>query len=504
MLLLSLPSLAFASELKLPALPQSPVAAYRLQIDFQDHARVRLDAQGRPRSSKVDLSALRALQAQRGFALRPLVDLPADQVEALEARAAELSGREQPDLLGMYEVVVRSDNDAALVKLGQALEVLPGVERVQIVTLGEPPPADYAPTTPDYTGLQTFQDPWPSGLDIDLLRAWGITGAGLMVTDVEYGWDPTHEDLVDRSLNLEPGQTVPAWVFANGWEQHGTAALGEISAVANAYGCTGTLPDAISSTHPEWTDAAGSRRAAAITSAASNSIPGDVIMLEMQASGPGGGYGPAELDFSVWNATRVATDAGITVVAAAGNGAQNLDSAPYATYRSWGDSGAIIVGAGSSNSSHTPLSFSTYGTRVDLQGWGENVFTLGYGSYAMLGGDLRQSYTAWFNGTSSATPGVTTAALAVQEYAWDTSWQPLPPWGVRAVLIDSGVPQGAGVEVGPFPDLLIAFILLDDDWDWSLDWWYGGEDCDDYDSSVYPGAPDPWDGIDQDCDGWDG
>jgi hypothetical protein len=193
------------------------------------------------------------------------------------------------------------------------------------------------------------------------------------------------------------------------------------------------------------------------------------------------------------------------VVAAAGNGTQNLDSAPYATYRSWGDSGAIIVGAGSSNSSHTPLSFSTYGTRVDLQGWGENVFTLGYGSYAQHGGDIHQSYTAWFNGTSSATPGVTTAALAVQEYAIDTTWSALPPWGVRAVLIDSGVPQGAGVEVGPFPDLLIAFILLDDDWDWSLDWWYGGEDCNDYDSSIYPGAPDPWgDWVDQDCDGWDG
>ena len=55
------------------------------------------------------------------------------------------------------------------------------------------------------------------------------------------------------------------------------------------------------------------------------------------------------------------------------------------------DSGAIIVGAGGSGAggscqaARTRMSFSNYGRRVDLQGWGECVTTTGYG-YLFNGG----------------------------------------------------------------------------------------------------------------------
>jgi hypothetical protein len=108
-------------------------------------------------------------------------------------------------------------------------------------------------------------------------------------------------------------------------DEHGTAVLGETASVPNAYGCSGMVPDADVYTYPEHTVEGGARRLAAITNAIAGSRAGDVVLLEMQMSGAGGGYGPAEVDPSVWLATRTGTDAGVVVVAAAGNG-QNLDS----------------------------------------------------------------------------------------------------------------------------------------------------------------------------------
>ena len=67
------------------------------------------------------------------------------------------------------------------------------------------------------------------------------------------------------------------------------------------------------------------------------------------------------------------------VVAAAGNGNQDLDGSLYNFYSNRGDSGAIIVGSGSASSSHRKISSSTFGSRVDVQAWGETVFTTGYG-----------------------------------------------------------------------------------------------------------------------------
>ena len=53
---------------------------------------------------------------------------------------------------------------------------------------------------------------------------------------------------------------------------------------------------------------------------------------------------PAEVDLSVHAAVKTGVDAGIIVVSTAGNGGNDLDGVNYTTYRSWGDSGAIMVG----------------------------------------------------------------------------------------------------------------------------------------------------------------
>ena len=433
--------------------------SFRLMIKFVDAARARADASGSPVSSQVDLSEVRALLSQRNARVAPAIRLPEARLAELEARAAERSGTAQPDLAGLLLVEWPDATAEQLEQLGARLVDLDAVEFTEIETLRVAPPDDIPPTTPDLVPMQSYRGPNP-GIDADYALAQGWTGSGIRLSDCEYGWDPEHEDLVDRPLNLEPGQTIVADVFSFGWDDHGTAVLGETSGVPNAYGVSGMAAGAEVYTFPEWTDEEGFRRVTCITNAIAGSSAGDVVMLEMQTLGSFSGYGPAELDLAVWMVVKAGTDAGVIVVAAAGNGSQDLDSAPYAEYQSRGDSGAIIVGAGSADTAHDTLWFSTYGSRVNVQGWGTAVFTLGYGDFATYGGDPQQVYTDTFSGTSSATPFVASACCLLQEAAIQMSGAPLSPTDLRSLLIDTGIPQGAGGHIGPLVNLRDALDSL--------------------------------------------
>lgn len=441
------------------------------------------------------------VSAAWGARWSPLLDVSPDRVTALLARAAARSGREQPDLLAWTRVELPDGDVGSLLAFGDEVTRSPLVEHASLVCTGEPPPGDIAPTTPDYSSLQGYLGPDP-GIDAESAWTLGIDGDLVTLADVEYGWITSHEDLVDVGIQMEAGHTVPAWVASYGWDHHGTAVLGETSAPDNGYGVTGLMPGAKVRVYPEYSEQSGSRRASAITSAAADLSPGDVILLEMQASGESG-YGPAELTASVWTVTRAAVDAGIVVVGAAGNGNQDLDRPWYqSNYVTYGDSGAIIVGAGTADALHDRLGFSTHGSRVDMQAWGTGVFTTGYGGHAALGGDRRQAYTAGFGGTSSASPMVAAAAVAVQSYMLRQWGTPLDPADVRALLAGTGVAQGSGAPIGPLPDVAAALLALDDDGDGALDEAWGGADCDDADPAVGPAMVEIWyDGVDGDCDG---
>ena len=437
----------------------APIGGLRLTVKLVDGVRGRA-MEGQVQSlAGADLSAFQSLAASEGLTFRPLIDIAEARVDALLARAEAATGRAQPDLMAMLAVTVPGGEPADLVRIGEALRALPEVEYAHIQALGCPPPGDIAPTTPNLSGNQGYVNANPG---VNATAAWGqgITGTGIRVSDCEYGWDYDHEEYNDVDLNPEPGQTIAGGVYSNGWDDHGTAVLGEMVAPDNGYGVTGICPDVETATYPEWTIEGGFRRVAAITSAIADSDPGDVVLLEMQTVNFGSSYGPAELDPSVFNVVSSGSAAGVVVVGAAGNGNQNLDSGTYSTYQGWGDSGSIIVGAGSSNSSHNKLSFSTYGTRVDVQGWGENVFSTGYGWFAQYGGDSHQSYTSSFSGTSSASPIVTGAAALVQARSLVVNGAGLPPTVLRQLLIDTGHAQGSGGEIGPMPDVGLALANL--------------------------------------------
>ena len=455
------------------ALPERPAFEHRLTMKFADHVRARVDAQGTPVSTAgVDLGPL--LDALAGASdtpvtFRPLIDIPKADLDAMLADAATRSGRAQPDLGGI--MVVRVDG-ARMDAVARALHASDLVEYVHYEQRRPTPPGwfdggpldtpdacfDIAPATGSYFSRQGYHR---ADLGINMPAAWDVPGGrgqGVNVADCEYWFDGDHEDLCD--VIPEPGQTPDPMILSRGWDQHGTAVLGEMVGGDNGYGVTGLVPDAQAYFFPEWTIEGGSRRVAAISRAIGTLDAGDVVLLEMQAFGPGGDYAPAEINPSVWLVTGVGTDRGITVVAAAGNGNQDLDSASYAEYRSRGDSGAIIVGAGRSSGSRSKLSFSTFGSRVNVQAWGENVFTTGYGDFIVVGGDARQSYTQFFSGTSSASPIVASAAVSLQGIHRAATGQPMDPLALRQLLMDTGRPQGSGGNIGPLPDMAAAIDAL--------------------------------------------
>jgi hypothetical protein len=431
----------------------------RLVVKFVDSARARATVDSSLASlAGEDLSPALGLVIPHRLRFSPLIALPPERLTDLEQRAARRSGRAQPDLAGIVAVQAGDGSVAALRAAGQALAALELVEFAHLQRLGTPPPGDIPPTTPDLVPDQTYRGPAP-GTHTDKLHGHGVDGAGVRLFDCEYAWRASHEDLVDVDLHLEPGQTPDPETDALGFAEHGTAVLGMLASAENAYGCSGMVPGAELHTHPEWTVEGGFRRVECITSAVAAAAPGDVVLLEMQAVGPGFSYGPAELDPAVWLVTRVASDAGVVVVGAAGNGNQNLDHWLYADYMAMGDSGAILVGAGTNDPTHKKLDYSTFGARVDVHGWGHGVTTLGYGP-PEYGGDVNQRYTHGFAGTSSAAPFAAAAACLLQSHAKVLRGEPLPPEELRALLVTTGIPQGAGDPIGPMVDTGSAFDAI--------------------------------------------
>ncbi len=425
-----------------------PVAGpHRVVVKFLDGAAVRGLTPIRVHGvGGYNLAGVNALVRARGLSLKPMF-VDQDRIERLTARARTESGRAQPDLLGMFEVHGASLDDA------RALQALDVVEFVSLSIIATPPPVDIAPTTPELTGFQGYLGPDPG---VDAIGAWamGYRGENVGLADIEYAWSLEHEEWNEGTMTPEANQTPDLEALLDTTDgNHGTGVAGVLIAGDNGYGITGIAPDARLGVYPELSIESGSRRPEAIVSAASDAAPGDVILLEMQTSeGITGLLGPAELNEAVWVVSKMATDAGVVLVATAGNGDLDLDRDELAYYRERGDSGVIMVGAGRPGTRER-LGFSTYGERLDVQGWGEQVFTTGYGQYATYGDDPNQSYTAVFNGTSSAGPVVAGVAALVQGAVKDNGGEPLNSVQMRAVLRGTGLPQPAGDTglIGPLP-----------------------------------------------------
>jgi hypothetical protein len=393
------------------------------------------------------------LESISGAQARLSFDMKKDRLNELRMRAVRSLRKPIPSLDSF--VRVRLPEEADVERIVERFADDPEVEYSCVAGIPGPPPQ-----TPNYTGQQVYEDPAPDGVDAEY--AWlhpGGDGAGVQICDCEYGFNANHEDLPGVAVVSNHDGSLTSW------EDHGTAVLGELAAQADTLGVTGISSGATLMFASE----SGGHRLDCIQDAILALNAGDVLVLEMQ-TGPGA-YRPAESDPDIHAAITTAVGSGVVVVAAAGNGGIDLATADDANGNfiwspsspDYDDSGTIIVGAGASTLNthpHSRLSFSDYGTRVNCQGWGEDVVTTGEGD--LYDGGANAEYTDTFGGTSSATPIVAGVVACLQGAAIQAFGAPLPPATIRNLLADpaNGTPQAdspafpaASYHIGPLPDL---------------------------------------------------
>ena len=256
------------------------------------------------------------------------------------------------------------------------------------------------------------------GADIRATLAWDVfTGSqSVLVATTDTGMDYNHPDLsanafvnpseipgngIDDDLNGYVDD-VRGWDFANDDNDpmddngHGTHVAGIIGAAGNnALGVAGVCWN-VTLLPVKFLDASGSGSADLAVRAIGYVVAmGGRVINASWASG-----GPSE---ALRQAIEAAGEAGVLVVAAAGNNGSNNDLAP--NYPSSYDLPNIVAVAASNHNDRIPL-WSNYGaTTVDLAAPGETILsTLPNGGYG------------WLGGTSMATPHVSGALALILGY----------------------------------------------------------------------------------------
>ena len=452
----------------------APTGPRELIVVAHPAAELRASGTAVASAAGAEVSGIAGILAGAGATMHPLFGPSEERVRSATAgtmaAAAAATGVEAPELATFYRV---DAPDAAMDQLARELRAHDAVETAYVKPPAEPavlndmaPAAgDAPPVTPTFTARQGYLEAAPGG--VDARYAWtraGGGGAGVRIIDVEGAWRFSHEDLVQAQGGVVGGTQIADI----GWRNHGTAVLGEFSGDRNAFGVTGICPDAVVSA----VSFSPNGSAAAIRAAADRLGPGDVLLIELHRPGPRFnfqgrndqlGYIAVEWWPDDFAAIQYAVGRGVTVVEAAGNGAENLADAIYdvnpgntfpSTWRnpfrrSPADSGAVLVGAGAPppgthGRDHGPdrsrLDFSNFGPNVDTQGWGREVTTCGYGD---LQGGANEDiwYTDQFSGTSSASPIVVGVVGALQGALRAAGRPVLTPAQVRAALRSTGSPQ---------------------------------------------------------------
>jgi len=380
-------------------------------------------------------------------------------LDDMRAEGSRRIGQQLPDLTLYYEIEVASGLSAQ-----GRLDMLNELNSLDIVEVAYfAPKPDLATAsvaesaTPAWEAQQYYLQAAPTG--VNAYYGWGFPGGhgeNVKVIDIEGNWIETHEDLHGGTDNFH---IAGVKINDPGWWNHGTAVLGEIAADSNDFGMTG-----IAYGVDLGTVSVGSMSTAdAIAIASANCVEGDIILIELHAPGPHydfevrsdqRGYVAMEYWQENFDAILTASALGRIVVEAAGNGAENYDdTAIYDSlfYPDYRFSGAVMVAASCSN--HFPASFTNYGLRIDVHGYGcWDIYTLGYGD--LYGSSPDDYYTSGFSGTSSASPIIVGACAVLQGIHKNVHGFPLDHAGMRTLLTDYSTPQAVSYKrIGPMPDL---------------------------------------------------
>jgi subtilisin family serine protease len=271
-----------------------------------------------------------------------------------------------------------------------ALKNIQGVARVEadaeVHTLK--PPSGCSPWPECKNDPEPTPTPEPSettdwGVDqIDADLTWSTsTGAGIKVAVIDTGIDKDHVDLVANIAGGVNFVSKPAWKPANSdnWDDdngHGTHVAGTIAAEQNGVGVVGVAPDA-SLYGVKVLDRNGSGYLSTVIQGIQWAVDNDMDVINMS-------LGSSSDVQALHDAVDAAYDAGVVVVAAAGNsgdgdGATNEVSYP-AKYSS------VIAVAATASDYSTP-SWSSEGEEVEVAAPGVDILsTWNNGGYNTISG----------------------------------------------------------------------------------------------------------------------
>lgn len=371
-----------------------------------------------------------------GISLHPVFSsLPPERLKELIARAEALDPNYHPPNFFSY-FLITAPGRTAYDELADALREWSGVASACVVRPAPPPSPPNGGGSLNGNCTQGYLSTAPEGIDATCAQVSTVGGdgsAGVKFIDIERGWNLDHDQLSGISLSRGTIQDD----FVN----HGTNVLGVVCA-RDIQGSTmhGIVPKlAADCVHVVSTYDGGATEniASAINFATDNLSFGDVMLIERQVSGKNTADWAPEYAGTVFQAIRLATALGITVVEPAGNGNSDLGKTE--------DSGAIIVAAATMSvanqqTQYTKRSDSNYGARVNCFAWGEGVSPLS---------TQTSTQTTCFTGTSAAAAIVAGAALSAQGAYVKKYSRRLNPRQLRWLLSD---PSTSGYGFDPNTD----------------------------------------------------
>jgi hypothetical protein len=415
---------------------------------------------------------------------RVFSQLTPDEIDDLIARAKLRNpGYEPAEFLTYYFAEPLAGNEGSefdRVILSKRFRGI--VNYLRLSLPGRPPVVD--PTDDPYWVVQFHFHDAPLGTGAK--RGWdhpslGGAGEGFRMADVEVGFPVNHLDLpMNKIIKAGPPGPVTAY-----YADHATAVLGIVCAIDNTEGGVGGAPMINQALMCSNVVQGQISTADAILRAAKRLEAGEVILIEHQheivVDDPIGGSPvtvgvPAEYDEDVYKAICLATELGIIVVEAGGNGDGVIvpvdfdqlavdDGTPFdpdkANFRK---SDAIVVSAAEFDAvlkMNKRLPWAPYGNRVDCFARGVGIATTRAG-----GGRASKMISETFGGTSAAAAIIAATAIQVQGLVKAQLNKLLTPADMRSVFRDlnlgtTALPDMPPRLIGLMPDLKKIIDRLD-------------------------------------------